>query len=124
MRIQQCLIIAYTLAAIFLFAFPAWAGEPKIAERWALRHATVSPWHGAYYHTAYSRPIPVLVPPIVNSYSTMSWGVAYSETRPIHHQFRRPYPGIQPLTSTSFLPTPPWPSHTDQFGVYYVRGPW
>jgi hypothetical protein len=21
-------------------------------------------------------------------------------------------------------PTPYWPSHTDQFGVYPVRGPW
>ena len=23
-----------------------------------------------------------------------------------------------------FLPTPNWPSDTQQFGVYYIRGPW
>ena len=43
---------------------------------------------------------------------------------PIYHQFRRSYPGPFAGGGQGFYPTPTWPSHTDQFGVYYVRGPW
>ncbi|GIW91270.1 MAG: hypothetical protein KatS3mg109_1702 [Pirellulaceae bacterium] len=112
------------LAAVWLVTATAWAGQPKIAERWALRHASVAPWHGSYYHTAYGRPVPLVVPPTATTYSSLSWGVARTETRPIYHQFRRPYPGDVVSAEGVFLPTPAWPSHTDQFGVYYVRGPW
>ena len=51
-------------------------------------------------------------------------GVTQTEMMPIYHQFRRPYPGDGAGMGVGFLSTPRWPSHTDQFGVYYVRGPW
>ena len=50
---------------------------------------------------------------------------------PIYHQFERPYPSAMTADGTAvpgmclpLYPTPRWPSHTDQFGVYYVRSPW
>ncbi|MBM4000264.1 MAG: hypothetical protein FJ297_12145 [Planctomycetes bacterium] len=107
-----------------LEASPASAQQSRIAERWALRHARSTSWHGDYYHTSYGRPVALVVPPTATTYSTMAWGVAQSETRPLHHQFRRPYPGDGQGQEGHFLPTPLWPSHTDQFGVYYSRGPW
>jgi hypothetical protein len=36
---------------------------------------------------------------------------------------RRAWPGPY-AGGYGFLGTPNWPSHTDQYGVYYVRGPW
>ena len=70
------------------------------------------------------------VPPTARMQTRWGWGVCQSTMSPIYHQFERPYPGgmtaqggvmpgVMPLR-----PTPRWPSHTDQFGVYYVRGPW
>ena len=38
--------------------------------------------------------------------------------RPAVPRRRRGRPG------TGFMPTPYWPSDTQQFGVYYIRGPW
>jgi len=42
----------------------------------------------------------------------------------IDAQFLHPYPGVAAAGRFGFAPTPPWPSDTNQFGVYYVRGPW
>jgi hypothetical protein len=94
------------------------------AERWALRQANSTSWHGDFYHTAYGQPVALVVPPTATTDTYLSWGVAQSETRPIWHQFRRPYPGDDFGIGADFLPTPHWPSNTDQFGVYYIRGPW
>lgn len=124
MKRHVLLSVLLGAGAIVLMPVSSEAGQPKIADRWNLRHAMVRPWHGSYYHTEYAQPIALVVPPTATTYSTMSWGVAYSEARPIHHQFRRPYPGVVDSMGVQFLPTPHWPSHTDQFGVYYVRGPW
>jgi hypothetical protein len=60
----------------------------------------------------------------------MGWGVSQSMMTPIYHQFERPSPSAMtdgaavPGMCSPLYPTPRWPSHTDQFGVYYVRGPW
>ena len=47
-----------------------------------------------------------------------------------HHRHPRPdisssalIPGPSEYRRGGFRPTPPWPSNTDQFGDYYVRGP-
>ena len=58
-----------------------------------------------------------------------AWGVGNTVSVPVYHQFGRPFPGAYPMEGVGyngmpFLPTPLWPSNTDQFGVYYVRGPW
>jgi len=88
---------------------------------WAARQ----PWHGAYYHTQYGRPVALVVPPVANTQTKWGWGVGTTQTVPIYHQFGRSYDssfgggGGYPLA-----PTPVWPSHTDQFGTYYIRGPY
>ncbi|MGE0756987.1 MAG: hypothetical protein AB7O38_08205 [Pirellulaceae bacterium] len=107
-----CAVVATTLSA----------GER--ANRVAMRFSRTIPWHANYYHTAYGQPIGLVVPPTANMQTKMGWGVSQDEMVPIYHQAQRAYGGfggglVQPL-----YPTPAWPSHTDQFGVYYVRGPW
>jgi hypothetical protein len=81
-------------------------------------------WHGAYYHTMWGQPVALIVPPTAGRQTKWSWGVTNTEVVPIYHQFNRAYPGANAAVGTAFLPTPYWPSSTDQFGVYYVRGPW
>jgi len=90
------------------------------------------PWHGYYRHTQYSQPLAMVVPPTASRQTAWSWGVGNTTVQPIYHQFGRQYPGAGPQAvggpywqgGQQFAPTPHWPSHTDQFGVYYIRGPW
>ncbi len=90
------------------------------------------PWHGHYRHTQYSQPLALVVPPTAAKQTAWSWGVGNTTSQPIYHQFGRQYPGAGPqavggpywMPGQQFAPTPIWPSHTDQFGVYYIRGPW
>ncbi|HWA97825.1 MAG TPA: hypothetical protein VG713_05010 [Pirellulales bacterium] len=81
------------------------------------------PWHYGYYDPAWGQPHALVVPPNSSSQTKYSWGVTGTSVTPIYHQFRRPYPGAW-FGGPGILPAPPQPSHTDQFGVYYVRGPW
>jgi len=118
-RLTLCLAIAI---AATCFASTASAGD--LANRIAVRHARGLPWHGNYYHTTCGAPVSLVVPPTSHMQVKWGWGVAQSETRPIYHQFHRAYPGDRYGGGSALLPTPQWPSHTDQFGVYYVRGPW
>jgi hypothetical protein len=110
------------------------SGQP-VVDPWArgdwraAQEAAVRSWHAGYYHTAWGRPVALMVPPTARTQTRWSWGVAQSTMTPLYHQFERPYPSgglggfVQPA-DMPLLPTPRWPSHTDQFGVYYVRGPW
>jgi len=101
------------------------AGDPyAVTDVWNRNFAADRPWHGPYYHIQYGQPLALVVPPTAHMRQTFSWGVSQNKMMPIHHQFGRnaSSPGVLP--HGSFLPTPAWPSHTDQFGVYYVRGPW
>ena len=52
------------------------------------------------------------------------WGVGNTRITQIDHQFHRGYPGASVYDGRYYRATPPWPSDTDQFGVYYIRGPW
>ncbi len=116
------MILLATVACLAVPASDAVAGNH--GNRAALRHARTMPWHGNYYHTAYGSPIGLVVPPTANMQTKMGWGVSQSEMVPIYHQAYRAYPGDGGGSTRAFLATPNWPSHTDQFGVYYVRGPW
>jgi hypothetical protein len=93
------------------------------ANRVSENFAAVSPWHGGYYHWQWGQPLALVVPPTANTRGSLSWGVGQTEVNNIHHQFKRSYPGDGGDFS-QFQATPYWPSHTDQFGVYYIRGPW
>ena len=114
--------VATFLGGACLVADRAQAGNPFNA--WAQREANQQPWHGNYYYLPYGHPTALVVPPTAHMRQTYSWGVSQNLMYPLTHQFGRSAtsPGAYP--PGSYQPTPHWPSHTDQFGVYYVRGPW
>jgi hypothetical protein len=68
-------------------------------------------------------PLALVVPPTASMQTQWSWGVAQTRVMPTYHQFGRSYPGAVGYGGQLHAP-PAWPSHTDQFGVYYIRGPW
>jgi hypothetical protein len=80
-------------------------------------------WAGGYYHTMWGQPVALVVPPTADLQTHWNWGVAQTRITPIWPQYTRGFPGPY-VGGRGFLPTPRWPSSTDQFGVYYVRGPW
>ena len=82
------------------------------------------PWHGNYYHTAWGSPVALVVPPTAEAQTQWGWGVGNTRIVPICPQFRRAWPGPGRFDRSAFKPTPRWPSDTNQFGAYYVRGPW
>jgi hypothetical protein len=103
--------------------------DPYARGDWrAAQQSAVRSWHAGYYHTAWGQPVALMVSPHARMQTRWSWGVAQSTMLPIYHQYERPYPGpaydAAGATGGGLLPTPRWPSHTDQFGVYYIRGPW
>lgn len=94
---------------------------------WAAYMASRTPWHGQYYHTNWNRPVALVVPPIANNHTSWGWGVNGTRVMPIYPQFHRRFPGAAYggyASGGRLYPTPNWPSDTEQFGVYYVRGPW
>ena len=119
----------FLFAAAALWAACGWSPEAKAGcgifnkNRTAYSQAQTYPWHGAYYDVAWGVPVAVVVPPTAESQAHLGTGVGDTRVTPINHQFRRgyynPHEGGGP-----FHPTPPWPSNTDQFGDYYIRGPW
>ena len=82
------------------------------------------PWHGSYYNMAWGMPVVLLVPPNTEAQFSWGWGVGNTRISPICPQFHRNWPGPSGYDRRAFRPTPRWPSDTDQFGIYYVRGPW
>ena len=120
-----------TLALVATFAIlqarTAAAIEPTLMDRWSARFARVTPWHGNYYHTAWGQPVALLVPPHAHMQSRWGWGVCQNTIHPIHHRMVRPYAGIVQDAAASngvYRGTPTWVSHTDQYGVSYIRAPW
>lgn len=102
----------------------AFAGRGTIKSRAAYRQSQTYPWHGGYYDVAWGMPVAVVVPPTAENQTHLGWGVGATRVTPIQHQFQRGYPGTGSFDRSWFRPTPPWPSSTDQFGDYYIRGPW
>ena len=101
------------------------AGDPLAAAQvWSHNFSMNRPWHGSYYHQMYGQPLALVVPPTVSMRQTYSWGVSQNLMYPVYHQFGRSANSPGAAAPGSFYGTPQWPSHTDQFGVYYVRGTW
>lgn len=101
------------------------AGDPYgMTHIWHMNFAAQRPWHGAYQYQPYGQPTALVAPPTAHMRQTYSWGVSQNLMYPLHHQFGRSanFPGA--AAPGQFSHTPVWPSHTDQFGLYYVRGPW
>ena len=112
-----------TLALVVVSQTSAYA-VGRHADRIAARHAQTMPWHGPYYNTAWGVPVALIVPPTAQMQVNWGWGVSQTTMTPIYHQFDRRYPGELEGGGYPFAATPNWPSHTSQFGVYYVRGPY
>ncbi|MBP89837.1 MAG: hypothetical protein CMJ64_24550 [Planctomycetaceae bacterium] len=123
MKRFQLLAIVGTITLGFAAADQAQA-EGRFADRLAARHARGMSWHAPYIHTATGAPVVYIVPPTAHMQTSYSWGVAQNTMTPIYHQFRRSHPGEYEIGGEQFNHTPRWPSHTDQFGVYYIRGPY
>jgi hypothetical protein len=99
---------------------------PKVCENCylkPLRRAEYYNWNRNYAHVQYGQPIALVVPPTANLKTDWGWGVSSFRLSRLDHQFGRNWPGPGPIGGP-FKNTPPWPSDTNQFGVYHVRGPW
>ena len=96
----------------------------RAVERCVCRHRQCDGWHGNYYHVAWGMPVALLVPPTAENQVHWGWGVGNTRVTPICPQFGRAWPGQGSYDCRRFKPLPHWPSDTDQYGVYYVRGPW
>ena len=118
---MKCLLIPAVAGMVLTIA--GWANSAAALEPCACRR-TSYPWHGNYYHTGWGIPVALVVPPHVEYQTHWGWGVGNTRVTPICHQYHRHWPGPGSYDRKMFKPTPPWPSDTDQFGVYYVRGPW
>ena len=124
MKRTLLIVLAVAILLGVALAGSATAGEGTPKGYVAKRQARCYPWHGAYYHAGWGMPVAQLVPPTAESQTHWGWGVGNTRVTPIQHRFRRAYPGPGSYQFGMFHPTPPWPSDTDQYGVYYVRGPW
>jgi hypothetical protein len=122
---KRVLILAAAAALLACgWAGEAMAGKGTLKSRVAARQSQTYPWHGDYYDSAWGTPVAVLVPPTAENQVHWGWGVGATRVTPNQHQFQRDYPGPSQYNRSWFRPTPPWPSSTDQFGDYYIRGPW
>lgn len=125
MNLRPILVAVACAAAVLSLSSYAQAGGPySRGHRQAMRYSANRPWHGNYANTSAGVPLALVVPPTSHTMASWGWGVTGSEIRPIYHQFGRYYPGQLNATGGTYNPTPAWPSHTDQFGIYPVRGPW
>ena len=99
------------------------AVEASAIELCGRRCTECCPWHGTYYNTSWGMPVALVVPPGAKLQTHYGWGVGGTRVSRIDHKFTRDWPGPGSYDRRMFQPTPRWPSDTDQFGVYYVRGP-
>lgn len=81
-------------------------------------------WHGPYYHTAWGMPVALVVPPTAERQVHWGSGIGATTVTPICPQYQLAYPQAGGFGPVPMSATPLWPNSTDQFGVYYVRGPW
>ena len=133
---MKTLAIALLASAALAFTFQSPASAQNIhrkpghvvaghADVVAARHAQTLSWHGPYSNPWWGGPVALVVPPTAHMQMNWGWGVSQSTMTPIYHQFGRRYPGdIEGGAGYGCIPTPNVPSHTSQFGVYYVRGPY
>jgi hypothetical protein len=123
---KRTILLTAALAALLACCSTkqALAGRGTLKDRVAQRQSQTYPWHGEYYDSAWGTPVAVVVPPTAENQVHWGWGVGATRITPIQHQFERGYPGDGANSRGWFKPTPRWPSSTDQFGDYYIRGPW
>ena len=114
-KMRLSLLIA---AAVLIAMLTADTAQAQI-----LFNRTPPPWHGGYYNTAWGMPVALVVPPNARRQTHWGWGVGNTRVTRIRPQFERNYPGQGQYSRKGFKPTPRWPSDTNQYGTYYIRGP-
>ncbi len=107
-----------------LYAHSHHGRQATKTHRWNQAQMDVHPWHGDYSYWRFGTPTALVVPPTAGFQTNYSWGVGRTTSTPIYHQFGSGDAGIIGGGEGMFSPTPYWPSNTNQFGVYPVRGPW
>ncbi len=122
LKISQLTLLTLALLATTLAADDAQAIEAGYMR--PLTRAQSYNWHGNYVHPAYGQPVALVVPPTANLQTNWGWGVGSSRISRIDHQFGRNYYGQGTFGGGRFRTLPRWPQDTNQFGAYYVRGPW
>ena len=120
--VNRCFEFVVLASVILLSGHKLEGGNPF--NIWSQQHAMNRSWHGQQYYQPFGHPTALVVPP--NSYmkQTYAWGVSQNLMYPLTSQFGRSASPPGTFTPGTFSPTPYWPSHTDQFGIYYVRAPW
>jgi hypothetical protein len=117
MKIQSILCLAVLMAAS-LAAIPARAGELLPRNRRAAE------WNTNNYDPAWGMPVAVVVPPRAKWQVNYASGVGGTRWNRVGSQYHAEFPGPESAyNQRNFLPAPPQPSNTQQFGVNYVRGP-
>jgi hypothetical protein len=96
----------------------------KLRRVFAPGQQAMGTWHGQYAHPNYARPLAIVVPPNANMMRSQGWGVCGSQMMPLYSQYGTAYPGAVAGNPLHFLTRPAAPSNTQQFGYYYIRGPW
>jgi len=121
MRHSGIIFLAAALLATSALVESAGAFERPLRGQ---RYAAMQPWHAGYVHAGWGSPVALVVPPTAENQTHWGWGVGGTRITRIHPQFQLGYPGPAQYNREAFQAMPRWPSDTDQFGVYYVRGPW
>jgi len=116
---SRAVLTAFAVALVMVVS----ASTAQARHRRDARQAAVRPWHAPYNHSMYGRPVALVVPPTARWQTSWGWGVGNTRVTPIYHQFSATYPGQINTTYPRLRRTPRWPSDTNQFGVYYIRGP-
>ena len=124
---MSCLRALWGLALVFVCvsfgnAHEGYYQRRVHADRGARWFNARVPWSAPYAHTQWGSPVALVLPPISYFQTDYSWGAARTRSTPSYHQFARPV--AVPGGGMTYSPTPIWPSDTNQFGVYGVRGPW
>lgn len=107
-----------------LYAYSKHGVEASWTHAWNQQRMQCYPWHGGYSYWRFGTPTALVVPPTAAFQTTYRWGVGQTTSDPINHQFGRGGGRISDGGEGMFRSTPYWPSSTNQFGVYPVRGPW
>jgi hypothetical protein len=118
MNAKSMLRLAVLLAASLAAVHSTLAGD------FFYRGPSGPAWNSSYYDPAWGMPLAVVVPPRVRWQSNYAWGVGGSRLNRVGAQFQVQVPGPESVYHQgNYLPAPPQPSDTTQFGVSYVRGP-
>jgi hypothetical protein len=121
MKASSILCVVVIFAASLATLLPARAGDFLHLRRGAV---SGEQWNTNYYDPAWGMPLAVVVPPTVRWQSNYAWGVGGSRVDHVGAQYQAEFPGPASVYDCRhYLPAPPQPSDTTQFGVNYVRGP-